>query len=159
MNLKNASACHINTQFQSTPHSHQEGASIAYFEESQHELGLSKPKMLLVDDDLCFGKIMRRQARKKGIKLTYCRHVNQFLKNLNDPFDVAILDIDLGMITGMELANYLKNVKGQSLPIVYVSQTYRDPKSFVDMHLSRFVHKSFGPHALFDAAIQMIHPD
>ena len=108
------------------------------------------PKVLLVDDDETFGKIMSRIAHREGIPLTYFSSVKQFGKLTKMNFDVAVIDYDLGVITGLQLSEILERYL-QRIPVILVSQ-YRhiDPKMWPKC-VRNFVNKANGPYQIFDA--------
>lgn len=120
-----------------------------------NERQLPVPRVLLVDDDETFGKIMARIAQREGIPLTYFSSVKEFnrLSKLN--FDVAIIDYDLGTITGLQLSEIIERYL-QKIPVVLVSQ-YRhiDPK-YWPRCVRNFVHKAVGPYQIF-AALFDVH--
>ncbi len=111
-----------------------------------------KPHVLLVDDDPVFGKIMAQYARKFGYTLTYVASVENLPDLNHTAFDVAILDYDLGAVTGVELASYFESCC-TPLPIVMVSQSKHDERGDWPGAVHEFVHKSLGPYAILDAAV------
>ncbi len=54
------------------------------------------PRILVVDDEPVFGKIIAEAARRSGMEVTVCKSVEELAKCKDWRFDVAILDYDLG---------------------------------------------------------------
>jgi len=114
----------------------------------------SLPRILLVDDDPTFGKIMKRSSQAKGIDIVTCSSVEEFSQLKNWDFDVIIMDYDLGAVTGFELTSYMEQYTEDDLPVILVSQTKQnDPKTWPTT-IREFVHKSLGPFAILDAAFE-----
>jgi CheY-like chemotaxis protein len=111
------------------------------------------PRVLLVDDDPLFGKVMQRVAANLHVPLTYVRS----LQDLGDPtkqrFDVALLDYDLGSVTGVELAEYFEHI-AQPMPVILISETTRTKNRRWSESIRDFVHKGLGPFAIMDAAFE-----
>lgn len=110
------------------------------------------PRILLVDDDPTYARIFQRIAANHKVPITVCTSLDDIgaLGNLN--FDVAIIDYDLGAVTGVELTTYLERNFPTNLPVILISQTRqlisrRWPDSIKD-----FVHKALGPYAVLEAA-------
>ena len=80
-------------------------------------------RALLVDDDVMFGALMRKQAERHGIQLVHCLSVGEFLKaGPVAGFDLVLLDYDLGRIKGSALAEFCQ-VFFSKVPVVIVSST------------------------------------
>lgn len=79
-----------------------------------------RPKILLVDDDVTFGRIMTKMAEKVGLSLHYMSSANE-IHSLKEPdFDIGIFDFDLGAITGLQLTAIVEKYLG-NVPILLVS--------------------------------------
>jgi len=113
--------------------------------------GVRIPKILLVDDDPIFGAIMRRTAKDVKVDLTFCQSIAELGELRNLDFDVAVIDYDLGSVTGTELSEYLEKYAGQ-LPVVLVSNTQRANSETWSQLVKDFVHKKMGAKAIFKAA-------
>lgn len=110
------------------------------------------PRILLVDDDPVYGKIMSRVAACFKAELTFVRSLTELSESDLSSFDVAILDYDLGAVTGVELTNYLDH--HCPLPIVMVSATERHPDRRWSDSIHEFLLKDAGPFAAIDAAFE-----
>lgn len=114
---------------------------------------LALPRILLVDDDPGFGKIMQRTAVARGTPLTFCESLDEMSKLTNWNFDIAIIDYDLGLLTGCELTSYLESFAAKELPVILVSQTERLSKDEWPPSIYSFVHKMKGANSIIDVAI------
>lgn len=110
------------------------------------------PRILLVDDDVLYGKIMSRVASCFKAELTFVRSVEELGDRDLSSFDVAIIDYDLGSVTGVELTAYLDH--HAPLPIVLVSATERRPDRRWSDSIHDFLLKDSGPFAALDAAFE-----
>lgn len=115
---------------------------------------VSAPRVLLIDDDPNFGKIMTRAAAVSGIKLQFCKSLDEFAKLQSREYDVIVLDYDLGAVTGCELARYLESMDPREIPVVLVSQTKMRGSNKWPGSIREFVHKGLGPFAILDAAFE-----
>lgn len=112
------------------------------------------PKILLIDDDPIFGKIMKNAAAHKGAPITYCCTLEEFAGLDHWDFDIAIVDFDLGAVTGLELTAYMSQFLSEEVPVILVSQTkHRNSKEWPGA-IREFVHKNVGPFAILDAAFE-----
>ncbi len=110
------------------------------------------PRILLVDDDIVFGKIMMKIAHREQIPLTYYSSVKDIAKLSHFDFDLGIFDYDLGAITGLQLTEFLERYL-RTVPIILISQ-YRhiDPK-FWPASVKEFVPKSAGAYGILNYAL------
>jgi len=112
------------------------------------------PRVLLMDDDPTFGKMMLKAAKAKNVRMTYCKNLAEFrnLKSLD--FDVFIVDYDLGEVNGSELTTYVEQYSKEEIPTILVSQTNQLNSSSWAATIREFVHKRVGPYAILDAAFE-----
>jgi two-component SAPR family response regulator len=114
---------------------------------------LPVPRILLVDDDVIFGKIMQKIAQREHIPLTYYSSVRSLSQLTQFNYDIGLFDYDLGPITGLQLTDFLERYL-QEMPIVLISQ-YKQiggrswPNSVVN-----FVPKSVGSYGILNAAFK-----
>ncbi|MBI4405246.1 MAG: response regulator [Deltaproteobacteria bacterium] len=115
------------------------------------------PHILVLDDDILFGKILSKIASLKQVPLTFCTSVREVGKLPNWKFDIAIVDYDLGLVTGLQFVNYLERFMN-TVPVILVSQ-YRQIKAAKwPTSVKGFIHKSVGPYEIFNMAVR-IHED
>lgn len=112
----------------------------------------TRPRVLVVDDDPTFGKIMERAAAYLNADMVFVQSLQDLDPEKLGAFDVAIVDYDLGSVTGIELARYLDH--HVSVPIILVSHTEQIPNRQWSDSIHDFVHKSAGAHVIMDAAFE-----
>jgi CheY-like chemotaxis protein len=118
------------------------------------EKSLPLPRILLVDDDLMFGKILTKVAQRERIPLTFCSSVKDVGRMGNSNFDVGIFDYDLGSITGLQLSEFLERYL-ERIPVVLVSQYRHLEKKKWPKCVKHFVHKSVGSYGILAAACEL----
>jgi CheY-like chemotaxis protein len=114
----------------------------------------SIPRVLLIDDDPTFGKMMMRAARAKNVPITYCKNLVEFRKIKSFDFDVFIVDFDLGEVNGSELTRYMEQFSKEEIPTILISQTNQTDSNSWASTIREFVHKRVGPYAILDAAFE-----
>lgn len=115
------------------------------------------PKILLIDDDVEYGKIMERIAKKNNTQLYYYPSLENVPTNGEVKFDAAIVDFDLGNITGLELTSYLETNCAQMIPVVLISHSGRwNSKRFWPDTIKDFVHKKLGPSVVLNTVHEVI---
>ena len=110
-------------------------------------------RILLIDDDPIFGKLMEAFALKQDMKLTAITDLESMDSLETSNYTAAIVDFDLGCVNGLEIAEYLENKIG-AIPIVFVSSTDRT-EELKNQSLAMetvFAHKSLGPSKILDQA-------
>jgi len=112
------------------------------------------PRILVVDDDPTFGRIMQQAASKKGSALSYCKSIDELSKLQSWDYDVIVMDYDLGSITGFELTTYLEKFTSVEAPVILVSQAKLRGSQKWPQTIREFVHKGLGPFAILDAAFE-----
>jgi CheY-like chemotaxis protein len=116
------------------------------------DLGENLPKILLIDDDPIFGKIMERTGKQLRLDITFCQSVAELGAIEDFDFDVAIIDYDLGAVTGYELTSYLSEYAG-NVPVVLISNNADAQLKGWAQGITQFVHKKLGPYSIFKAAV------
>ena len=112
------------------------------------------PRILVLDDDPIFGRIMRQAATKKGSAVSYCKSVDELSKLPSWDYDVIVMDYDLGPVTGFELTDYLEKFTSVEVPVILVSQTKLRGSQKWPETIREFVHKGLGPFAILDAVFE-----
>lgn len=111
------------------------------------------PRILLIDDDPLFGKVMQRAANAKSIPLSHCSSLEEFSQIKSFDYDVMIVDYNLGAVTGFELTRYIEQFTAKEVPVILVSQSesldYQDWPTTV----MEFVHKSVKPQGILEATL------
>lgn len=117
------------------------------------KLPATMPRILLVDDDPIFCKVMQRLAQNYRSPLTVVSSVAKMPETPDNAFDVAVIDYDLGCVTGLELIACLRE-QGLNIPVVLVSGTRRAVGPQWNDTIHEFVNKAAGPCAILDAAFE-----
>jgi DNA-binding response OmpR family regulator len=119
------------------------------------EAPLALPKVLLVDDDPVFCKIMSTAGKAMGYDIEPCVSVRQVYRKLPDiTFRVAVLDYDLGLVTGVQLARFTQRFHSE-VPIILVSEYDLQPKADWPDSIRAYVKKSDGPRAIMEKIKQI----
>lgn len=109
--------------------------------------------ILLIDDDHSFGAILKRSASKAGLNMTVCHDLDALAAQMNGAFAVAIVDYDLGSVTGFEIVKYLEN-QAWNTPFVFISQSDLPRHERQVNKERRFIHKARGPGAIIEAVFE-----
>jgi CheY-like chemotaxis protein len=113
------------------------------------------PRILLIDDDLIYCKVMGKIANQRGIDLTYCTSADAIGLVSIWNFDGAIIDFNLGAVTGFEVASYLET-KEDSLPALIVSHSRKEELGELPESVQAFISKTAGPDQALDAVLKII---
>lgn len=90
---------------------------------------MKKNKILLVEDDLSFGSVLKDYLMIKDFEVTHAINGDDGLdKFKNDVFDICILDVMMPKKDGFTLAKEIKEIQSQ-IPIVFL--TARDMREDV----------------------------
>ncbi len=79
------------------------------------DTGLRNKRMLVVDDNQTCRKVIQQQAGSWGMKVSTAHSGNEALamirakSNLNDPFDIVIVDHEMPNMTGLQLAGKIQD--------------------------------------------------
>jgi len=112
------------------------------------------PRILLLDDDPAYVNLMRKLAGKHGIPFTGCSSLDDLNPDFYHDYDIAIIDYNLGHVTGSEVSRYLTHFHG-SVPTLIISQSthgYADHESW-PRHVKGYFLKSNGMEPLFKEAV------
>jgi CheY-like chemotaxis protein len=116
------------------------------------------PRVLIVDDDPVFQRLMARIAVKESLNITAVGSMEELDGIADWNFDVAIIDYLLGPVTGIDLVRYLENAS-TCPPVVLVSHTRKIETNVWPVSVRDFVHKALGPYAVLDAAYEVFEID
>lgn len=113
----------------------------------------SVPRILLVDDDPLFLHMMEFVAQREGIPLiTFNSPKEAYQKVGTLDFDIAILDYNLGLVSGVQLATFIRN-RVRSVPAILVSQSDFPRRSLHGL-FSQALDKASGPNKILGSALE-----
>ena len=123
------------------------------------------PRVLVVDDDPVFVKTISEVAKQQRIPITsFSSPMEAYRATQAIKFDVAILDYDLGKVTGVQLARHL--LRTAQSPVLIVSNCTDLGNNQWPHSIKKFLPKSLGAQALlvealmvYDAACDESHPE
>jgi DNA-binding response OmpR family regulator len=116
--------------------------------------GSPADRLVIFDDDICFGALITAKARSQGFD-------SRFFTSLVDmgsfarikDFDIAIIDFYLGTIRGDEIAEYVDTFFDQIPVIIVSSQDMSESRiSRWPASVRMFIPKSEGPGRIIGAA-------
>jgi PAS domain S-box-containing protein len=113
-------------------------------------------RLLIVDDNATNRRILQLQTQKWGMEPRETGSPKQALRWLKagEHFDLAILDMHMPEMDGVELARGIRNLSnGQHLPLALLSSLGRRESSFDEGDFVARLHKPLKPSQLFDALV------
>lgn len=114
------------------------------------QLDLEGKKMLIIDDNTANNDILEHILTKAGIKATVLLDETKAMQMLaeaderEDPFDLAIIDLQMPTISGLKLAKMIResNLKSRDIPfLAYTSSTEKIAKQCKKAGFSAFLNK------------------
>jgi DNA-binding NtrC family response regulator len=117
----------------------------------------NKPNILLVDDDEIFGKVMVAMARDKGLSLTYVQSVRDAYHLSEREFDIAIVDYDLGIVNGIQLASFFEKHLKPQMVILTSAHSGIEKKDWPAL-IKGFLPKGNGAASILKEAVALFHP-
>ena len=115
------------------------------------------PRVLLLDDDPIFCKLIKKVAQRNGIPLAICSRLADFGREPEHrDFDVAVIDYYLEDLKGPQIVWLL-----DERPVVMVSRNENcvNEKKEWPESIKKFVAKRRGPQAILDAALTLSRPN
>jgi len=110
------------------------------------------PHIVLVDDDPLFAELLQRVAIKERLNLTVFTSAKEAYQTLPKmKYDVALLDYDLGRVTGVQLCNFLQS-DGRAVPVMLVSNVQDIEKSEWPIAVKKAISKRAGPYTILGIA-------
>ncbi|HID69440.1 MAG TPA: response regulator [Desulfobacterales bacterium] len=114
------------------------------------QLDLEGTKMLIIDDNAANNDILEHLLTKAGIKATALLDETKAMETLaeaderGEPFDLAIIDLQMPTISGLKLATMIResNLKSKNIPfLAYTSSTEKIAKQCKEVGFSAFLNK------------------
>ncbi len=117
------------------------------------------PQVAVIDDDESLCRSLARLLRASGIESTVYHSADEFLGDASRPrFDCLLLDIQLGGMSGIELARRLAGC-GSTVPVIFI--TAHDEAEVREQALgvgcTAYLRKSDPGEAVVDALRRAIH--
>lgn len=118
-------------------------------------------KLLVVDDDVCFGALMTAVAKTRG----FAPHFFTSLIDMGSfarirEFDVAIIDYYLGTLRGDEIAEYVDTFFSDVPVIIVSSENLAETRSVKwPASVRQFIPKTEGPVKIVEAALAVVKRD
>lgn len=133
----------------------------AHLDATNDERSVQKPvhraRILLIDDDITYCKVMGKYAERLGIALTCCTSADALGMIHDWKFDGAIIDFNLGAVTGYEVAAYLE-MRENPVPSLIVSHSSRESLGELPASVLAFINKSAGPEQTLNGALAICRP-
>jgi DNA-binding response OmpR family regulator len=112
----------------------------------------SKPRVLVVDDNLQSLKMLRFLLADQGYDVVVCQdadEVRERLDDMSDPIDVLVLDVMMPKVDGFALCQQIRR-DGRTLPIIFLSARGEpaDRAEGLKMGADDYVAKPFDPGEL-----------
>lgn len=113
---------------------------------------LSPKEILLVEDEEDIAELIRFHLERDGYAITWCESGEDGLKTAGqEPFDLALLDLMLPGLNGLEVCKRLRSHKQtENLPIIMVSARGEEADIVAGLELGAddYVTKPFSPRVL-----------
>ncbi|HYX33532.1 MAG TPA: hypothetical protein VE954_10490 [Oligoflexus sp.] len=117
---------------------------------------VEQPRIVLIDDDPVYGAVIGRWAALEGVKMDVFNSLDDLgFVGLLAKYDVAIVDYDLGDISGKDVADYMTTLFGNK-PMVMISVVDRSKEMMsCPSCVKTFMKKSAGYEKILNAALKL----
>ncbi|HET9589493.1 MAG TPA: GAF domain-containing protein, partial [Anaerolineales bacterium] len=115
---------------------------------------LQDKRVLIVDDNATNRRILMLQTEKWGMRPRQTEHPAEALEWIQngEPFDLAILDLQMPEMDGVMLTRAIRKVCDEkSLPIILLTSLGRREIGAEDLEFAAYLTKPLKPSALYDA--------
>jgi signal transduction histidine kinase/DNA-binding response OmpR family regulator len=122
------------------------------------QAALTGKRILVVDDNETNRRILNLQGKAWGMHVRSTKSPKTALKWLRkgDPFDMAILDMNMPEMTGVELAKAIRELEGsEKLPLVLFTSLGSREVETEEIQFSAQLQKPLKPSALFDILMEI----
>lgn len=123
---------------------------------SRERQGGDQPQIVLIDDDPTYGAVIGRWAEIEGVKMDVFHSLDDLgFVGLLSPYDVAIVDYDLGEINGKDVAEYMESLF-RNKPMVIISSIDRSRElTSCPSCVKAFMKKSAGYERILNTALNL----
>ena len=104
-------------------------------------------KILLVEDDPCFGSVLKSYLELSDYEVTLCVNGNDGLEAFRkDKFDICLLDVMMPEMDGFTLGKKIREIDG-NVPFVYITakSMKEDMKQGYEIGADDYICKPFNP--------------
>lgn len=108
-------------------------------------------KILVVEDEAMMLKALEFRLKKDGYQTIVAEDGKKAMEYIEQsPPDMIITDIMLPYVTGLEIVNYAKNIRGLNIPIIILSAVGLEKTVLEAFELGAddFITKPFSPNEL-----------
>jgi PAS domain S-box-containing protein len=135
------------------------GARLAHSVLQESASTLSGKRLLIVDDNSTNRRILVKQALMWGMAPSAAVSAVEALDLVRhgQPFDVAVLDMSMPDMDGLDLAAEIRKHRGaDALPLIMLTSIAHRPRDvrLAQVSFAAFLNKPIKPAALFDALLQ-----
>lgn len=126
---------------------------------NRDETDLQDRHILIVDDNETNRKILAYQTRSWGMQATLASSGKEACKILRnkDPFDIAILDMQMPEMDGIQLAQHIRaNQKHKHLPLMLLTSLGISPKAKQGDLFNAQLMKPVKPSLLYNALLEQL---
>jgi len=116
---------------------------------------IHRPRLLLIDDDRVFGRIMGQTADNLNLDLDFFESVVSlgFINRFAD-YDIIIVDQQMEHMSGMEVAAYVPAFfPAKTVVLISSTQVVKDGGLELPPYISAFVHKEQGCYQVLKQAL------
>jgi two-component system, OmpR family, KDP operon response regulator KdpE len=110
---------------------------------------VSEGRVLIVDDDSSFRRVVRTMMAAKGYEVSEARNGTEALEHIRAAkYDLLLLDINMPEITGVEVCREIRKTSEVPIIMLTVRNTESDKVEALDAGADDYITKPFGAREL-----------